>query len=114
MTSVAPSVLQVRVADWPRSMDVGFADKLAVTGLTSGGGVFTTGGFGFFAQPLIIISNANVPRTKIQFLLLFTSCLQKNASLCPPKSNTKTRRRSSYVCKALRSKSWSCAPAYGS
>src|SRR5947209_19423258 len=92
MTSVAPSVLQVRVADWPRSMDVGFADKLAVTGLTSGGGVFTTGGFGFFAQPLIIISNANVPRTKIQFLLLFTSFLQKNASLCPPRSNTKTRR----------------------
>jgi hypothetical protein len=59
--SVAPLMDQLKVDDWPRSMVVGSAEKLAITGLATlgGGGVVlvATGGGGgggggtFFLQP---------------------------------------------------------------
>src|SRR5437660_1648475 len=87
VASSAFSVFQLRVVDWPRSIEVGFADKVAVTGLGCGGGVVVTLGGCFLAQPLIAISNANVPTNKMQFFFLFTSC-PPNASLFARLSQT--------------------------
>jgi hypothetical protein len=63
-------VLQVKVEDCPASIDVGFADNVAVTGLGCGGGACGCG-FGFgLPHPLSKPASNSADTTRLNFLVL--------------------------------------------
>jgi hypothetical protein len=65
------------VDDWPRWIEVGSAESVAVGALGGGGG----GVLPLFPllQPLTSITAISAPRIKLQFLRCFTSCPPNNA-----------------------------------
>ena len=70
VTSSEFSVLQVSVDDWPRSIEAGLADSVAVTGLGGGGGGGGACAFGFDPQPLINKPSNSAARIDVHFFVL--------------------------------------------
>jgi hypothetical protein len=65
VTSVASLVFHCSVEDWPRWIEVGSAERVAVGALGGGGGI----GFSFFLHPLTNVNAISAPRIKLQFLV---------------------------------------------
>jgi hypothetical protein len=77
-TSVASLTSHFRVADWPRSIELGSAEKLMLGAFGGAGGGVTTGfgggggggGGAFFLHPAAIKNNDTATSTILIFLLL--------------------------------------------